>query len=135
MVENYKIQIGKSRNLKENKQHSRENVKNNYNWIRKESYTKDFDHYELYFFNSRKNGRPVPKKEGNVFLSPPIWEGMVLDAPIKFYNQDNELDQGFIASQLHKEWGEGLYQVQRFPGGSVSKIKNIFEPALVVKKN
>jgi hypothetical protein len=59
---------------------------------------------------------------------------MVLDAPIKFYNEDRELDQGFIASQLYEEWGEGIYQVQRFPGGGVKKIRNIFEPALVVKE-
>lgn len=134
MVENYKIQIGMSRNLIENRKHKKEDVKENYQWKKISNYKDGTGEYKIFFFNSRENGRPVPRKEGNVFLSTPLWNGKVLDAPIKFYNEKGELDQGFIASQLYQKWGEGLYQVQRFPRGSVKKIKNIFEPALVVKK-
>lgn len=133
---NPKIAVGKLRNRRTGKGYTLEDVRPDYNWSSVSSFEVDGKRYNVYRFD--KNGRkPVPRNGDIGLMKPPIWEGRLNEAPVKFYSdrESGELrrDIGKAAAGLYNEWGEGIYQVQRYPDKKVPTIQNLFKPALVKK--
>lgn len=133
---NPKIKIGKLRNRRTQKHYKKEDVRRNYQWTESKKFTRNGETFKIYKF-SKQGKRPVPRNSDNGLMTPPIWEGNLQESPIDFYSEDSNgkvvIDVGTAAAQMHEKWGEGIYQVQRYPDEKVHTISNLFDPALVVK--
>lgn len=132
---NPKIKIGKLRNRRTGKQYIFNDVRSTYDWKKTQTFKADGDKYRIYRY-SKQGSRPIPKSSDIGLMKPPFWEGNLKESPVKFYSRENGepvRDIEKAAAGLYEEWGEGIYQVQRYPDVHVPTIQNLFKPALIRK--
>jgi len=117
--------------------YTEEDIRPEYKFVETRSVTWRGETYLVKKVDTSQSVKPVPRNEENTILNPAIWEGRLKDAPVNFHSKKNGetvINLSKASAQLYEEWGEGIYQVLRYPDKKVHHITNLYEQHLITKK-